>query len=163
AAQRDAFAIFLQTLLVDGLDAEEHVFDAELLPELEHVLVAQQNVAAGLQVVFLLDSLAGDRLADGETMAILDERHVVDDEDPRILDEPEVLDHMLGAHEAVAAAIEGPGAAERAIPRAATREFDRSSRIEHADEILAAVAQQVARRHQGVEAFDEMRCRAVAV
>ena len=46
----------------------------------------------------------------------------------------------------IAAAIEGPGTAERAVPRTAAREFDRGARIKLADEIFAAVAHQVARR-----------------
>ena len=34
------------------------------LPEAEHLLVAQQHVAAGLEVVLLADAAPGDRLAD---------------------------------------------------------------------------------------------------
>ena len=58
----------------------------ERLPEPEDLLVAQQHVAAGLQVVLLLDPAAGDRLADRHAVLGLDERHVVDDEDARLAD-----------------------------------------------------------------------------
>ena len=51
-----------------------------------------------------------------------------------------------GLDQPVAAAVEGPGAAERAVPRAAARELDRGAGVEYADEILAAMAQEVARR-----------------
>ena len=67
-----------------------------------------------------------------------------------------------GLTSAIAAAIEGPGAAEGAIPRAAARELDRGAGIEHADKILAAVAQQVARRHQIVERLDKAGLRPFA-
>ena len=52
----------------------------------------------------------------------------------------------LGLQLAVAAPVERPGAAERAVPGAAARELDRRGRIEHADEVLAPVGQQIARR-----------------
>ena len=138
--------ILAQALLVDRLEAEEHVFEAERLPELEHLLVAQQHVAARLEVVFLADAFPGDRLADGEAVLGLDEGDVVDDEDARLPDRRQLLDHALGADQPVAAAVERPGAAERAIPRTAARELDRGGRIEDADEILAPMTQQVARR-----------------
>ena len=47
-------------LFVDRLEPEEHVLQAEPLPEAEDVLVAQQHVAAGLQVVLLVDPAALD-------------------------------------------------------------------------------------------------------
>ena len=57
-ARRDALAVELQPLLVDRLHAEEHVAQAEPRPALEHLRVAQQDVAAGLQVVLLADAAA---------------------------------------------------------------------------------------------------------
>ena len=69
----------------------------------------------------------------------------------------------LGALDPVAAAVEGPGAAERAIPGAAPAELDRGARVEHADEVLAAMPQQVAGGDQVVEVLDEARGRPVAV
>src|SRR5437773_1219543 len=96
----------------------------ELAPELEGVLVAQQHVAAGLEIEFLPDALARECLPDREPMALLDERYVVDDEDPGLVDAREIIDHPLGAVHAVAAPIEGPGAAECAIPGTAAGELN---------------------------------------
>ena len=110
-------------------------------PDLEYFLVAQQDVAARFQVILLLDAFARDRLADGEPVPVLDERHVIDDEHAGLLDASQVLDRPLGADRAVAAAVKGPGAAERAIPGAAARELDRSAWIERAHEVPAAMTE----------------------
>src|SRR5262249_8687186 len=66
-----------------------------------------------------------------------------------------VVDHAFRVEQPIAAAIEGPGAAERAVPRATAREFDRGAGVEHADEIFAAVAQEVACGADLFEALDE--------
>ena len=84
--ERDALAELAQPLLVDRLDAEEHVAQARSSSRTEHLLVAQQHVAAGLQVVLLADAAPRDRLADGEAVLGLDEGDVVDDEDARLGD-----------------------------------------------------------------------------
>ena len=63
------------------------------------------------------------------------------------------------ADQPIAAAVKGPGAAEGAVPRAAPRELDRGARIERAEKILPAMAQQVARRHQIIERLDKARRR----
>src|SRR5215510_10715285 len=127
-AERRALAELAQALVVNRLDAEEHVGKAERLPEAEHVLVAQQDVAAGLQVILLLDAGPGDSLADRQAMLGLDEGDVIDDEGARLSYRPEILDHAFRAHQPIAASVEGPGAAERAIPRTAARELDRAGR-----------------------------------
>src|SRR5262245_5971048 len=155
APERDTLAVLAQALLVDRLDAEEDVGEADLLPELEHLLVPQQHVAAGLQIELLADALAGDRLADREAVLLLDERDVVDDEGARLGDGGEILDHALRAAQPIAAAVERPGAAERAVPRAAAGELDRGAGIEHADEIFAALAHEVARGRDLVEVLDK--------
>src|SRR5215469_13050661 len=67
----------------------------------------------------------------------------------------------LRADQPIAAAVKGPGAAERAVPRAAAREFDRGARVERAKKIFPPVAQQVAGRHQIVERMDKARRRAL--
>src|SRR5262249_15520954 len=108
-----------QALLVDRLDAEEHDLEAESRPELEDLLVAQKDVAAGLDVVALLDATARDRLADRHAVLCLDEGDVVQDEQAGLADGCDLLDGPLRRLHAVAAAVEGPRAAERAIPRAA--------------------------------------------
>src|SRR5678815_5243555 len=115
----------LQALLVDRFDAEEKVFDAEPAPEREHLLVAQQHVAAGLEIVFLLYSALGDGFPERLAVRGLDERDVVDDEDAGLLDSRELFHGHIDAHRAIGAAIEGPGAAEIAVPGAAARELDR--------------------------------------
>jgi hypothetical protein len=105
----------------------------------------------GLEVIALADAGAGDRLADLHPVPLVDERNVVDNEDTRFADRPQILDHPLRAHHPIAAAIESPGAAERAIPGTTARKFDRGARVERTEKIFAAVAQQVPRRHQLVE------------
>ena len=115
--ERDALAVLAQAVVVDRLKPEEDVLEAERLPELEHLLVAQEHVAARLQIIVLADALPGDCLADGEAVLRLDEGDVIDDEHAPLLDRGEVVDHAIGRYEPVAAAIERPGAAERAVPR----------------------------------------------
>src|SRR5262249_22322089 len=107
----------------------------------------------------LPDPSPKDRLADRETVAFLDEGDVVDDEDSRLLDSVELLGHDLRARGAVASAVEGPCAAEGAVPGTAPRELDRCARVERADEVLAPVAQQLAGGTELVQAVDEARRR----
>src|SRR5262245_59694739 len=130
-----------QAFLVDRLDAEEHDLEAELGPELEDLLVAQDDVAAGLDVVALLDAPACDRLANRHAVLCLDEGDVVEDEEPGLADAGDLLHGALRRLHAIAPAVEGPGAAERAVPGTAPAELDGRARVELADEVLAAVAQ----------------------
>ena len=81
-----ALAESLEALFVDRLDAQEHVLKAERLPEAKDVFVAQQDVAAGFEIVLLLDPAARDGLADGHAVLGLDEGDVVDDEDAGLAD-----------------------------------------------------------------------------
>src|SRR5438132_3934931 len=101
-----------QSLFVDRLEADEHVFKTELFPKAKRLLVAQQHVAAGLEIVFLTDAGADDRLADLHPVPFLHKGDVVDDEDPRLTNTAKVLDDALWADHPVAAPIEGPGAAK---------------------------------------------------
>src|SRR5439155_14460978 len=96
-------------------------------PAAEDLLVAQQDVAAGFQVVALADAPALDLVGDGHAELGLDEGDVVDQEDVGLGDAGEVLGGGLGGDLAVAAAVEGPGAAEGAVPGAAARELDRGA------------------------------------
>src|SRR5271169_541579 len=162
APERDALAVFLESLLVDRLQADEDVLQAEGLPEAEYLLVAKQYVAAGFEVVALFDAGTGDRLAELHGMALMDKGDVVDDEDPGFTNAAQILDDPLRANQPIAAPVKGPSAAERAIPRAAAGEFDRGARIKDADKILAPMAQQVARRHDFIERMDEGRRRPLA-
>src|SRR5260221_3549495 len=146
APERHALPVFLQPVFVECLQPEEHVRDPELFPEPEHLLVAQQNVAAGLQVVALLDAGSGDRFAQLHAVPLVDERDIVDNEDARLADRAQILDDPLGADQPIAASVEGPGAAERAVPGAAARELDRGAGVEHREAILAADRRRTARR-----------------
>src|SRR6202035_3057404 len=118
------------------------------------------HVAAGFEVIALVDPGTGDRLAQFHAVAFLDEGDIVDDENTRLADRFEILDNAFGAHHPVGAPVKSPSAAERAIPRTAARELDRGARIEDAKEIFAAVAQQVAGGEEIVQRVDKTRCRA---
>ena len=132
---RHALAVQAQRLLVEGLDAEEHVVQAEPLPVREDLPVLDQDVAARLEVVLLADAAALDLAADGEAVLGLDERDVVDEEHVGLADPREVLAGGLRRDLAIAPPVERPRAAERAVPRAAARELGRRARVEHADEV----------------------------
>src|SRR6516165_6972098 len=157
APERNALAEFFQSILIERFDAEKDVGDAKLLPELKQLLVAQEDIAARFQIETFAQSLAGDRLPDCKAVALLDEGDIVDDENAGLPDGGEILDHPLGADRAIAASIESPGAAERAVPRASAREFDGSTGVKDADEIFAALAQKIARRPHVIEVPDEGR------
>src|SRR4029077_19791296 len=118
AAKRDPFAVLAQPLLVDRLEADEHVFEAELSPETEHLLVAQQYVAARFEVILLADAGADDRFGDLHSVSLLHKSNVVDDKHTGFADRAQVLDHALRTDYPVAAAVKGPGTAEGAVPRA---------------------------------------------
>src|SRR5580698_10916218 len=140
--------MLLEALFVDGLDAEKHVLEADLAPELEDLFVPQKHVAARLEVILLANSLSGHGLANFHAMPGLDEGHVVDDEDARFADRSQLVDDGFRAFDAIAATVERPGTTKRAIPGAAPAEFDRRTRIEHADEVFPALGQQVAGRDE---------------
>src|SRR5690606_21559348 len=55
----------------------------------------------------------------------------------------------------VASTVEGPRAAEGAVPRTAARELDRCARIEVADEVLLPSPHQIASRREIVERWEE--------
>src|SRR5262249_24988231 len=78
-------------------------------------------------------------------------------------DAGDLLDGPLRRLHPVAPAVEGPCAAERAVPRAAAAELDRGARVELADEVLPPVVEQIARRQDFVEMADERRRRALPV
>src|SRR5262249_1072363 len=103
------------------------------------------HVTARFQVEFLADSLASDRFADGKAVPLLNERDIINDESAPLPEGGEVLDHAFRAEQSIAAAIESPGAAERAVPRTPARKFDRRAGIEHADEIFMALPHNIGR------------------
>ncbi len=83
-------------------------------------------------------------------------------EDVGLGDARQVLGGALGRGLPVAAPVEGPGAAERAVPRTAARELGRGARVEHADEVAPPVARQVAGGRKPVEVFQHRGGRAGA-
>src|SRR5271169_1907995 len=98
---------------------------------------------------------ADDRLADFHAVPLLHEGDVVDDKDLRFADRSEILDDPIRADQPIAAAVKGPCAAKGAVPRTASRELDRGTRIERAEKIFASMAEQVARRQQIIERLDK--------
>src|SRR5262249_8813938 len=140
-----ALAMELEPLLVERLDAQEHVVEAEPLPVREDLLVLDQHVAAGLQEVLLLDPPALDLPAHREAVLGMDEGHVVYQEHVGLADARQVLGRRLRRGLPIAAAVEGPRAAERAIPGTAARELGRGARVEDADEVLVAPSAEVTR------------------
>src|SRR5262249_18713420 len=135
-----------EAFLVQRLQAKEHVVQPEALPSAKYLFVANQHVAASLEIVILADPAVLN--LPGYLVALLgfDECHVVDDEHARFRDAAHVLDGRFRREPAVAAAVECPGAAERAVPGTASRELDGGGRVQHADEVLAAAPGEVARR-----------------
>src|SRR6202042_1150610 len=112
-------------------------FEAQFLPEAEDLLVSKQNVSARFEIIALLDAACGDCLADRHAVLGMNEGDIVDDKAPRLLDRAKILDDVLRVDLAIGAAIEGPGAAEGTIPRAAARKLDRGAWIDRAEEIFA--------------------------
>src|SRR5215813_3949509 len=62
-------------------------------------------------------------------MPFLNECDIINDENARLRDRSQVLDDAFRVEQPVAAAIEGPGAAERAVPRATARELALGIRV----------------------------------
>jgi hypothetical protein len=76
----------------------------------------------------------------------------IDDEHARLAQTGDFIgDDDLGRGDAVAAAIERPGAVERAIPRTAAGELDRSTRVERANEVAPPSCEQVAPLAEKIE------------
>ena len=155
----DPLAVGLEGVLVEGLDPEEHVVEAEPLPAREQLLVLDQHVAAGLQVVLLADAPPLDLGRDRVAVLGVDEGHVVDDEHVGLADARQVLARRLRRALPVAAPVEGPRAAEGAVPGAAAGELDRGARVEHADEVLVPLAAEVARGQEAVEVVEQRGAR----
>src|SRR4029077_10486226 len=100
---------------------------------------------SGLEVVLLADVPPLDLVRDRVAVFGVDEGHVVDGEHVGLADAGQVLARRLRGALAIAAPVEGPRAAERAVPRAAAGELHRGAGVEDADEVLVALAAQVAR------------------
>jgi hypothetical protein len=155
----DALPIRAKAVLVDRFKPDEHVLEADCLPELEDLSVPEQDVSTRFEIVLFPDPTTRNGFANVEPVPGVDERHVIDEEYPGLGDSFELVDHSFRADGPVTAAVEGPRTAERTIPRTAPAELDRRARIEDADEILSPVAYQIAGRPQIVKALHEFRRR----
>src|SRR5262249_49908753 len=111
AAERDAFAEFPKPLLVDRFETEKHRDEAEPLPQAERFFVAQQHIAASLQVIPLADAGASDCLTDFQTVPLMDKGDVVDNKNAGLADRFEILDDPFRADQPIAATVKGPRAA----------------------------------------------------
>src|SRR5882724_12701235 len=113
-----------QSLLVDRLEPKEHILETQAGPQPEDVLVAQQHVASGLEIVLLANPAARDGVCDLEAVLGLHEGHVVHDEDAGLPDGREVLHRALRADHPIAPPVERPRAAEGTVPGAAPGKLD---------------------------------------
>src|SRR4029077_3213512 len=156
---RGALAMQLQPLLVDRLEAEEHVLHSKRPPVLEDLRIAAEQVGASFEVVLLFDFALFDFMADREAMLGMNERNVVDDEDVGLLDRQHVFRGGFGRGLAITAAVKSPRTAERTIPRASASELDRRARIERADKIFVTLAAEIAGRKKLIEIVEHHRRR----
>src|SRR5207245_9926903 len=78
---RNALAVELEAFLVQRFEAEEHVVQPQAAPVLEDLAVAEQDVAAGLEVVLLAYPKSFKLVADGEPVLRMHERYVVHQDD----------------------------------------------------------------------------------
>ncbi|CAM3089590.1 hypothetical protein STAL104432_13155 [Streptomyces albus] len=153
----DALAELVQPVGVERLHAEEHVAQPQPGPAFEDLLVAQQHVRAGLQVVLLADVAPLQFGGDAVAVVRFDEGDVVDDEDVGLPDGRHLLGCRLGRGPPVAASVERPGRAEGAVPRAAAGELDGGAGVQLADEIAVAAAHQITGGAGGVDALQHPR------
>src|SRR5262249_3760436 len=151
----DALAVELEGFLVQGLQAQEHVVEPELAPELEELPVLDEHVAAGLEVILLLDAAPLELLSDGAPVLGMDEGDVVHEDHLGLADGGETLRRLLRRRLPIAPAVERPRAAERAVPRAAARQLGGGARIEDADEVLVPLAREIAGGEELVEVVEE--------
>src|SRR4030095_16930511 len=98
-----------------------------------------------------------------EAVLRVHEGDVVHQEHIRLGDPRQVLPRRLGRGLAIAAAVERPRAAERAVPRAAPRQLGRGARVEDADEVLPPPTREVAGGREAVEVVEQRRRGAGAV
>src|SRR5262249_37783132 len=144
--ERHALSIAFETFLIYRLEPEEHGVQTEPFPKFEHLLIAQQHIAARFEVITFPDAAARNRFSYLHTVLGLDERYVIHDENAGLADLRQLFDSALWCFYAVVASVERPRAAKYAVPRATSAEFDGSGRIELADEIFPAMSRQMSSR-----------------
>src|SRR5262249_40581694 len=115
------------------------------------------------EIILLPNTAPSDSLADRKAVLRMDEGDIIDDEHAGFANGREIFEDALRADQAIASAIKGPGAAERAIPRTATREFDRSGWIKNADKVFSRVPEEIPPWLLTVELLNYPRRRPLAV
>src|SRR5947207_9747959 len=123
----DALSVTLQSLLVDCFKTKEHGIQAESLPKFEHLLIAQEHIAARFEIITFPDSAAGNRFAKLHTVLGLNEGYVVHDENSRLAHLCQFLDRALRCLHAVVATVECPRAAKDARSEEHTSELQSHS------------------------------------
>lgn len=93
----------------------------------------------------------------------LDERDIVYEKDTGFGNPFEVLYDRLATPCSMTSPVKRPGAAKRAVPRAAPGELDRRAGIQHPDEIFPAVPQQISCRLYVIQTVHKSRRRPVAL
>src|SRR5262245_22216487 len=113
-----------ETFLVDRLHPQKHVMESQRFPELEDLLIAQQDIPARLQVVLFLDPSPRDRFPDLKSLLSLDKCHIINEEYTSFLNPFQFFNGLFRANHSVAAAVKGPGTTEGAIPGATSCKLD---------------------------------------
>src|SRR6266705_2708267 len=97
------------------------------------------------------ETASSNRFAKLHAVLGLNERNVVHDENAGLANLFQFLDGALRCFYPVIASVERPCTAKDAVPRTAPAKLDGSRRVQLADEILAAMLNQVARGQQMIE------------
>src|SRR5262245_9528781 len=126
---------------------------------MEHLLVAQEHVTTGFEIVLLVHTAALNLARQREASLWIDESHIVNDEHIGLTGLLQVYHRPFRIDLTIATSIKSPGAAEGTIPRAPTGKLDRGARIERADEILATPRQQIASGSNIVQILNQFRGR----
>src|SRR5438477_12116841 len=107
-------------------------------------------------MVLLADPPSLDLARQGQPSLGVDEGDIIHDERIRFWDPLQIFCCPFGRELTVTAAVKGPGTAERAIPGTPTRELDRGAGVERANEVLAALREQVAGGRETIEIVNKL-------
>src|SRR5271165_480717 len=147
----------LKTFLVDSLNAQEHIFEPQLPPELENLFVSQQNITPGLKIIFFADALVRDEFPDPHAVVDLEKGNIVEQEHSRFANASDLFDGNLRGFGSIASSVESPSAAKNTIPRATAAEFDRGTRVQNPDKIASPISNQISCGHEVVQAIHKQR------
>src|SRR5439155_13214508 len=126
--ESDTLAVQSQRLIVQRLGGKKHVQESQTLPIGEDLTIAEYHVTTRLQIIPLPDPALFYGPPDRHAVLRMDERHVIDNKHVGLADPCEVFHDGFWGAVPIATTIKGPGAAEGAVPRTATRELNRSGR-----------------------------------